>query len=245
MVLIDRVPTGIHGLDEVIQGGFPKGDTILLTGTPGTGKTTFALQYLVEGAVRHGERGVYITLEKSIDRLEARVHPFGWDLKRLEKEKKIMILDPVIKTEFGEDPVEWLQSKEVQKKINAFAPQRVALDSLTQLLQYTREKGGIRRGIKTIMDSYQLDATALFIHERQYGGIDNVEYTPEEYIADGIVYMQLIREADEYHRGLTVLKMRGTSHTLRILPYIIEKDGIRVKPSSPLRITKSGIKIRF
>jgi len=89
----DRVKTGVKGLDELIGGGLPKSSSILLSGEAGTGKTIFSLQYIYSGAKDYGEPGIYVTFEEKPDELRREALQFGWDLKKYEDEKKIVILD--------------------------------------------------------------------------------------------------------------------------------------------------------
>jgi len=88
---LERVKTGIPGFDELIEGGIPKGFNILLVGQPGTGKTIFGLQYLVNGAM-NGENGIYVSLDSPNELVKAQARQFGWDVDALEKEGKITFL---------------------------------------------------------------------------------------------------------------------------------------------------------
>ena len=92
---IERVHTGIPGLDHVLEGGFPKGARVLLAGGAGCGKTIYCGQYLYKGATRYGEPGVYVTTEEPPQEFRSNMLRFGWDFKRLEAEKKIGIIDAV------------------------------------------------------------------------------------------------------------------------------------------------------
>ena len=89
--MAERLSTGIPGLDEMTGGGFIKGDTILVTGPPGTGKTTFGLQFLISG-IRQGENGVYVTVEETPEKIAADALNFGWDLRRMEAEGRLKVL---------------------------------------------------------------------------------------------------------------------------------------------------------
>ncbi len=91
MISLERVKTGIPGFDELIEGGIPKGFNILLVGQPGTGKTIFGLQYLVNGAM-NGENGIYVSLDSPNELVKAQARQFGWDVDALEKEGKITFL---------------------------------------------------------------------------------------------------------------------------------------------------------
>src|SRR3989454_9714288 len=89
---LDRVPTGIKGLDELLGGGFPDGRCILIVGSPGSGKTTFALQYLYHGAML-GETGLYVTLDEHPDHVKRNLQSYDWDIDGMEKKGKLLFID--------------------------------------------------------------------------------------------------------------------------------------------------------
>src|SRR5881409_4273323 len=88
----DRVQTGIVSLDKIIEGGLCRGDTIVVAGQPGTGKTTLGLQFLYHGAIRCGENGVYASVIESGEKLKRNARRFGWDLDVLEKEGRLQLV---------------------------------------------------------------------------------------------------------------------------------------------------------
>src|SRR3990167_5126073 len=90
--MVERVPTGIEGFDELIQGGFPKGSSILYTGTPGTGKSIFGMQFLYNGAQKYKEKGLYITFEETAQELKDQASMFDWDFNKFEKDGKVKII---------------------------------------------------------------------------------------------------------------------------------------------------------
>jgi KaiC/GvpD/RAD55 family RecA-like ATPase len=121
--MIERVPTGVPGFDQLIDGGFPRGSTVLLTGKPGTGKSMFALQYLYNG-VKLGENGVYVYAESHVETLKEQAKQMGIDLEQLEKEGKIVLLNvPLAKKKFNI----LYAIEEAKDKVNA---KRVVFDSL-------------------------------------------------------------------------------------------------------------------
>src|SRR5947199_5600053 len=89
---VERVPTGITSLDKIIEGGLCRGDTIIVAGQPGTGKTTLGLQFLYHGATKCGENGVYASVIESSERLKRNGSRFGWDFNRLEAENKVSLV---------------------------------------------------------------------------------------------------------------------------------------------------------
>src|SRR3989442_1642978 len=137
---IERVHTGIPGLDHVLEGGFPKGARVLLAGGAGCGKTICCGQYLYKGATKFGEPGVYVSTEEPPSEFKANMLRFGWDFKKLENEKKIGMVDAVyqrVESEVTEQ--ESLQSilfnlrsklSEVKILVEQLVASRLVVDSL-------------------------------------------------------------------------------------------------------------------
>jgi len=148
----DHAQTGIPGADKILGGvGIPKGHTVLVSGGPGSGKTTFAIQFLYKGVVEYGEPGVYITLDEEPEDIKKNMSPFGWDLYELEKKKKLVFINvsPVRVASTERAGLIQLGMKEfklvklleaVRKGIDEIQAQRVVIDPVTMfLLQYPDE----------------------------------------------------------------------------------------------------------
>jgi len=228
---MERVPSGIPGLDEMIEGGFPEGDSILVTGPPGSAKSTFALQFLVKGILERNERALYIEVGEKLEKMIEHVQRFGWDLRKLQSEGKLLMLPPSLKPEEGDDPMEWLNRKEIKTAISEFRPHRVVVDSLSLLMNYAREHGGYRRSIQRLIASFNLGSTTLFISEvsRVYDD-RRLDYSPEEFIVDGIINLYYQRESGSFERSLAILKMRGTNHSRKITRFEVEDgNGLMVR----------------
>ena len=221
---MERTPTGIKGLNEMLEGGFPEGDNILVTGPPGSAKSTFALQFLAKGVLEHNERGLYIEVGEKMNKLMEHVGRFGWDLRKLQSEGKLLMMSPRLKPEDGDDPLEWLNRKKIRAAISEFKPERVAVDSLSLILQYGREHGGYRRGVQRIIESFNLGCTTLFVSEMSHVYPDRVDFMPEEFIVDGIINLYFNRVGSVFERSLAVLKMRGTNHSKKMTMFDLE-DG--------------------
>ncbi len=120
---MERVATGIKGFDELVEGGFPKGASILITGPPGSGKSIFSMQYLYNGAMK-GENGIYIYMDSGLELLKEQAKQFGMDFDKLEKEGKITFIHvPLTKRRFDL----FYGMEDAVKKINA---KRLVFDSL-------------------------------------------------------------------------------------------------------------------
>jgi circadian clock protein KaiC len=223
----DRASTGIDGLDDVLGGGFPRGQLFLVEGNPGAGKTTLGLQFLLDG-VRRGERCCYVALaesEKALRRL-ARTH--GFDLTGLEvveSNDQATITDYTIyqpsEVELGET------SRALLARIDELAPQRIVLDSLSELrllaqdpLRYRRMLLGLRkhfdeRGTTAILIDFLSDQA-----DRQL-----------ESLCHGIVHLDhLVPEYGGMRRRLRVSKLRESAFRDGFHDFAIKTGGIEVFP---------------
>ncbi|MFH0835958.1 MAG: ATPase domain-containing protein [Candidatus Micrarchaeota archaeon] len=221
---VPRASTGIPGLDEVLGGGFPVGSLVLLSGTAGSGKSTFGMQFLYDGALK-GEPGVYVTLEEEPSKLTADLSLYGWDLKKMISEKKLLITKPAIYKftallQTIEDALEKTRAK------------RLVIDSSTLLSMYFDKAFEVRRGLADLdRQIKKFNVTTLAISEVHETEHKLSSTGVEEFIVDGIVLMHVIKQGNDYARGLSVRKMRAVDHTLKIMPLVIGADGLRVYPS--------------
>ena len=232
---IERVSTGIPGLDDLMEGGIPRGGAVLVTGVPGCAKTTFGLQFIVKGAMESGEKGVFISLEEKITQLAKQFMIYGYDILKMQEEGKILLIHPEINIEEGEDLLKIITGDEFMGKISEFGARMIAIDPLNLVTQFSRGYGGERRSVERLIHAYKnLDCTTLFTHERACGGED-ITYGVQDFVVDGIIYLQLIRREVPFEnrmaffdRKLSILKMRETDHGQGFYPLRIEKDGIHI-----------------
>ncbi|HIQ49721.1 MAG TPA: ATPase [Nanoarchaeota archaeon] len=220
---MERVSSGIPGLDELIEGGFPKGSVILLSGTCGTGKTLSSLQFLWYG-VQHGENGVYITFEEPVEQVKSNAKQFGWDFETAEKQGKIIMLryDPF----HVEEVIDIIVSS--VRKINA---KRLVIDSISALGMYIRDPTEVRRSIYLLVSNiYKLGCTTILTSEILPNQSELSRFGVEEFLADGVIVYYYMRVNTYFARALTIWKMRYTNHSQRIHPYKITEKGIVVFP---------------
>ncbi|KYC44308.1 MAG: circadian clock protein KaiC [Candidatus Methanofastidiosum methylothiophilum] len=244
----DRVKTGIKGLDELIGGGLPRSSSILLSGEAGTGKTIFSLQYIYTGAKDYGESGIYLTFEEKPEELRKEALQFGWDLKKYEKEKKIVILDAAslrvgVPTEESfyvksDADIRALLSKlyEIAADIDA---KRIVIDSIPAFF-FSEEPDKMRDDIYMLGRVLaETKATSLLITEI----VNSKGYSRfgfEEFIARGVITMHLVEgektmpRMAEYKRSIFVRKMRETNHKIKQYPFSITKEGIVVYPQGEI-----------
>ncbi len=217
----ERVPTGIAGFDELVQGGFPRGRIILLSGTPGTGKTIFAMEYLYNGAVKHNEKGMFITIEERVDSLKAQAKRFGWDLDKLERNGMLKIMRLDVKN------IKGLSGSEIMDYAIKNNIKRLAIDSLSALAintptiytsaGETLSNVNVMRFIYSFINDLRDDAvTTLLISQTQ--GEELSRDSVSEFTCDGIIYIKYESLGGEYSRALVVRKLRETHHDADIHP---------------------------
>jgi len=241
---IERVPTGIPGFDELIEGGFPKGSSTVVSGIPGSAKTTFAMQFIANGALKYNEKSIFITVEKNLNSLNRTYSLFGYDILDLHKRGKLGVIDLEIKPEMGEDFLDQIISPKFLSKVKEFGASRVAIDPLNLVLQFSGDFGGERRGVQRLINAYnKLGCTLLLTYER-INQNENLEYEVADFVVDGIIYLQLIKsmgsfgEKSFFERRLSILKMRETNHAHGLYRFKIEDDGIHVYSDIFLRAKK-------
>ena len=239
---LPRLPkalTGIDGLDEITEGGLPKGRPTLVCGSAGCGKTLMGIEFLVRGAVEFGEPGVLMTFEETADELAANVTSLGFDLKALQADKKLRIdhvhIDRSEIEETGEFDLEGLFIR-LGYAIDSIGAKRVLLDTIEALFGgFTNEallRSEIRRLFRWLKDK---GVTTVITAERGEGTLTRQGL--EEYVSDCVILLDN-RVIDQITtRRLRIVKYRGSTHGTNEYPYIITEDGISVLPITSLNLT--------
>jgi len=224
-----RIPTGIRGFDDIIEGGFPEKSIVLVTGTPGTAKTIFGLQYIANGARDFNEKGVYISLEEKPEALVEQLARFGYDLDKLVADGKIKVIHLDYGSKGVGDPYSRLKDTKFISELKSFGPKRAVIDSISLAIELSSPEGGYRRAMGEIAEIFRnLETTSLFLHERKESRMDGINYSIEEFLADGIVHLQLHRITNSLQRFLTVIKMRNTKQNTSVFNFLIDEKGIKI-----------------
>lgn len=238
----ERVLTGIPGLEEMLNGGFPRGRVILLVGGPGTGKTIFSSQFIFSGIEQQNENGIYVSLDESQHHYLKEMSAFGWNLEKFEKEKKWIFIDaspigdkdPKSKTErltIGRK--DFSLSNLLERILSSFkeiGAKRIAIDPITSLVfQYPdiiQRREAILKLIETLAKT---GATSILTIELKSSGLErNVQL--EEYLAHGVIILQTIQVGNSSTRVIQIEKMREVFIDPQIRPYRITERGIEVYP---------------
>jgi KaiC/GvpD/RAD55 family RecA-like ATPase len=225
----DRVKTGIPGLDELVEGGYRRSQVISVSGASGSGKTTFAVQFLYNGAMRYNEPGLYITLGEQKKQIFSNMLRYGWDLKKLEDEKKILFV------EYPPYEIEVFLSQEVviRDSVEMVGVRRLVIDPVSSLLMgYGDEQKRRERLLRLLERLRSLGCTSLMTSESV--GIDTEVPLGKfeiELFSDGIIYLYNVRRRNQRQRAIEVIKLRGTKHSNKICPIEFTDSGLEVYPN--------------
>lgn len=234
-----RVPIGVEGFDELCGGGLIRDRTYLVSGASGTGKTIFVLQYLYNGITKYGEPGILITTEERPEHIRENGKMFGWDIKALEDEGSLAIVD-ACSTKIGIPTHERYvdirpfdmrsmmdQIISIQEEIGA---KRAVVDSSTSIGFYLQDPAKIRielLKLSTTLEILSLTSmmTCELIDDSNYG-----RFGVENFVTEGTIMMYYKRVNNVRVRSIEIYKMRGSDHSKGIHPYEITSHGIVVHP---------------
>lgn len=226
-VTLPRCPTGIEGFDEIVEGGLIKDSITLLCGGPGSGKSIFGMQTLVNGIEKYGENGVYITFEEDVETLLGDMKRFGWNLEEKMQNKQLSIL---AYSPEQVDRVLYIGGGPVREVIDEISAKRIVIDSITAFTMLYNSENQRRKALLSLFSIIKKwDCTALLTSEQTVKPEEH-EAKIEEYQAEGIVYMYHTKKGDVRERSIEVFKMRGTNHSTKISPLKIGPGGIVVYP---------------
>lgn len=224
---LDRIALGIEGLDSMVQGGVPARSLMVAIGSAGTGKTTLGLQFLAEG-LDNGERGVYITLEESRERVirSATEKGFAFDEYADDGDLAVVDIDPV-------EMANSLQSirSELPRLIDEFGASRLVLDSVSLLEMMYDERATRRNQIYNFTKSLkQSGVTTLMTSEASEDTAYASRHGIVEYLTDAVFVLQYIRPSDfqETRLAIEIQKIRDANHSRETKPYEITNNGITV-----------------
>jgi len=244
---MQRSKTGIKGFDKLVEGGFPAGTTILYTGTPGTGKTIFALEYLYNGATMFKEKGLFVTFEESKEEVLEQGKQFGWNFADLEKKGLLKIiaipareiskntsndiLEMCKKEKYKRLVVDSLSTLSVNAPIFSVAEHLSISEVVNQSTVFSPPVVGdlmVKRFIYGFIDDLrQINGiTTLLISENSIHSDFLSRDTVSEFLCDGVIVVTFESLGGAYSRSLLVRKMRQTKNDEDIHPLEINKDGV-------------------
>ncbi len=223
---MDRVKTGIEGLDQLLYGGFLRGDAIVVAGAPGTGKTSLGMQYLYNGITKYRENGLFITFEEFPERIYRDADNYGWDFRALEDQGKLKVLftsPEVLQQDIIRD------QGIVHEMLSEIGATRVVVDSISNLQGVAESPRKFREAVYALVNALKAESLTSVLtrelqEEEESGG------GPEEFVADGLIRLTSDYVMGHRMRYIEVLKSRGTPHVQIPSLYFMGEGGVRVIP---------------
>jgi circadian clock protein KaiC len=248
---ISKLKTNISGFDLIANGGLPQGRTTLVTGTSGSAKTVFAMQFLAAGIEESGEPGVFVTFEESPESIRQNVLGFGWDVARWEAEGRWAFVDAspepgeAIMMTGGYDLGALLAR--VDHAVRKIGAKRVAIDSVGGVFAQFPDQPTIRHELFRLTRSLNdLGVTAVVTAERteEYGAV--ARHAVEEFVSDNVVILRNVLDEEVRRRTLEILKFRGTDHLKGEWPFtIVHGEGLVAIPLAALELKQKSSDARI
>ncbi|MFQ5781498.1 MAG: RAD55 family ATPase [Nitrosopumilus sp.] len=231
------VKTGIPGFDSTLSVGLKKNSSVVVSGPPGSGKTTFGLQFIYSGAKEFDEPGVYVSLSQNIDEIKKDCKSFGWDIDNLIRKEKILMIDlrpfKINDEGAGRDdtlyrgeqiPFEHL-TKFILNSIKKIHAKRIVIDSISILGMQYSDKFHMRQGLQGMIQSIEnFDVTSLLISEFS----ENNEVPLEWFVTSGIIQLDNQIRNNEMKRTIKITKLRGIEHSEKIHSLELGNNGLYV-----------------
>ena len=240
---LEHASTGIDGLDDVTNGGLPRGRTTLVTGGPGCGKTMLAAEFLVRG-IEQGEPGVFLAFEETADELTTNVASLGWDLQQLCDDGLLVVDHVKVEREHidqtGDYDLEALFIR-IGFAIDQVGAKRVVLDTLEVLFSALDDTAMLRAELRRLFSWLkERGVTAIVTAERGQGEL--TRHGLEEYVSDCVISLDHRVEQQLAVRRLRVVKLRGSTHGTNEYPFLITPTGFSVVPVTSFNLEHGASK---
>jgi len=228
-----RIPSGIVGLDEVIEGGLRDNTATVIVGASGTGKSTFAMQYILEGLDR-GEQGLYITLDMEPDQIVQESILWGWDRVQKYVDKQLFFFATSgsdFKAVINEQLPELVKARQEYR-----TPTRVVIDPLTPIIWAEVDKSVQRELIAKLFNTLKKigSVVATVEHHGEGDGVDGYDASTPVFLADAVLSLRYQAIGGAFNRTLEIVKMRGTRHGEEVYPYIFSRGVGAIVRSTPV-----------
>ncbi|MFA6412991.1 MAG: circadian clock protein KaiC [Syntrophales bacterium] len=236
VVVLEKCPTGIKGLDEITKGGLPRGRPTLICGGPGCGKTLFAMEFLVRGARDYGEPGVFMTFEETPEDLAKNFVSLGFDLPDMVSRGLIATDHVKIERneveETGEYDLEGLFIR-LGNAIDAIGAKRVVLDTIEVLFSGLSNAAIVRAEIRRLFN-WLKDRGMTAVITGESGDKLLTRYGLEEYVADCVIFLDFRIVEQISTRRLRIIKYRGSAHGADEYPFLLDESGLSILPITSL-----------
>jgi KaiC/GvpD/RAD55 family RecA-like ATPase len=245
MVNIERVPTGVEGLDELVGGGFAKNSVNILSGPAGSAKTTIGMQFIYKGAKDYGEPGLFLTLEEGRDNIIKAMNGFGMDLEPLMNGGQVYLIDMGGLLREGANVRDEIEREIVgfgalQNFLESFLKhgniKRIVIDSLTAASLFYKSVEEIRQEMfRFVRFLKKTEVTTILLAESLDQSGEQSRFGVEAFLGDSFIAAGYEKVAGEYRRTIAIVKMRFTDHDPGVHPFLMTSNGIEVSTETEVR----------
>lgn len=225
---MERVKTGIPGLDEMLRGGFLPQTANLVEGAPGTGKTTLGMQFIYHGIVACGEPGLILTFEEFPQQYYNDAASFGWDFRQMEREGKLRIVmtsPEVTKADFEQ------VGGRIESLVQEIGAKRVLVDSLSHFDRLSKDPTHLRSIVYGFVNALKREGLTAVLTRENMALIGEAEDADDAlaFLVDSYVLLRYVEIESTICKALLVLKMRGSDHDKGIRQFEITSRGVQVR----------------
>lgn len=232
--MVDRIETGIYGVDQLIEGGLLENSTAIVVGASGTGKTTFAIQFVMKG-IEKGEQALFVTLEETPEQIMKEAEMMGWDMEKHHEESLFFIH---LGGRNFREMIEEQLPKLVKARKDYDIKTRVAIDPLTPVIWSTEDRLDQRELLEKLFSPLKELGTVMATVEEHSkpGEIIGEDVLLPIYLSDGVFHLEYFPVGGAFNRTFKIVKMRGTNHSEGIYPFVFAEGAGVVVRSTPIEI---------
>lgn len=225
---MERVKTGIPGLDEMLCGGFLPQTANLVEGAPGTGKTTLGMQFIYHGLVAHNEPGIILTFEEFPQQYYKDAASFGWDFRKMEQEGKLRVV--MSSPEVSLADLEQVDGR-IERLVQEIGAKRILVDSLSHFERLCEEPSQLRSVVYGFVNALKREGLTSVLTRESVALLGEAEGVDDAlaFLVDSYVLLRYVEIESAVHKALLVLKMRGSNHDKGIRQFEITPRGVEVR----------------
>lgn len=247
---LPKIKTGIEGFDLISYGGLPAGRTTLISGTAGSAKTIFAVQYLISGITEYGEGGVFVTFEESAEDIRRNMLAFGWPIAAWEAENRWAFVDasPQLGAEAvvsGEYDLGALLAR-IEHAVKRVGARRISVDSIGGIFAQFEARIVRQELFRLAAALRTMNVTSVITAERTHEHDALSRYGVEEFVTDNVIILRNVLEHEKRRRTIEILKYRGTAHQKGEFPFTVTPDrAIVIIPLSAIELKQKSSTLRI
>jgi len=225
---MERVKTGIPGLDEMLWGGFLPQTANLVEGAPGTGKTTLGMQFIYHGIVACGEPGIILTFEEFPQQYYSSAASFGWDFRQMEREGKLRVV--MTSPEVSKVDLEQVGGR-IERQVREIGAKRILVDSLSHFERLGGDPAHLRATVYGFVNALKREGLTAVLTRENMALLGEAEGVDDAFafLVDSYILLRYVEIESAIRKALLVLKMRGSDHDKGIRQFEVTSRGVEVR----------------